>query len=146
MARTVSYSVVPRKNPTDPESAPRYYAQAQAGGDVTIREMAERIQKSCTVTRADTMAVLTALEDTIVEGLQAGEIVRIGDIGSFQIGLSGKGVDVEKEYDVSMIKKARINFRPGIALSGMLTTLAFSKVEKLPKKTEAGKQAEAPKE
>ena len=145
MAKTVTYSVVPRKNPNDPESAPRYYAQAQAGGDVTIREMAERIQKSCTVTRADTMAVLIALEDTIVEGLQAGEIVRIGDIGSFQIGLSGKGVDVEKEYDVSMIKKAKINFRPGIALSGILTTLAFSKVDKLPKKTEAGKQPETPK-
>ena len=28
MAKTVTYSVVPRKNLNDPESAPRHYAQA----------------------------------------------------------------------------------------------------------------------
>ena len=54
----------------------------------------------------------------------------------FQIGVSGKGADSEDKYDVSMINKARINFRPGLALSGMLTALSFSKVNKLPKKEE----------
>ena len=34
---------------------------------VTVREMSERIQRTCTVTRADVAAVLTALEDVIVE-------------------------------------------------------------------------------
>ena len=48
----------------------------------------------------------------------------------------GKGADSEDKYDVSMINKARINFRPGLALSGMLTALSFSKVNKLPKKEE----------
>lgn len=46
-----------------------------------------------------------------------------------------KGYDVQFG-DVSMINKARINFRPGLALSGMLTALSFSKVNKLPKKEE----------
>ena len=44
MARSVTYSVVPRINPTEKSAPPRYYAQAQARGDVSIREMAERIQ------------------------------------------------------------------------------------------------------
>ena len=57
-------------------------------------------------------------------------------LGTFQIGVSGKGADSEDKYDVSMINKARINFRPGLALSGMLTALSFSKVNKLPKKEE----------
>jgi len=88
------------------------------------------------VPRADVAAVLTALEDVIVEALSAGEIVRLADLGTFQIGVSGKGADSEDKYDVSMINKARINFRPGLALSGMLTALSFSKVNKLPKKEE----------
>ena len=137
MARSVTYSVVPRINPRDKEAAPKFYAQAQARGDVNIREMATRIQGSCTVTKADVYAVLVALEDVIVEALQNGEIVRLGELGTFQVSLSGKGAVTSEDYDASFIKKARINFRPGLTLAGMLDSLSFSKVAiKYPKETD----------
>ena len=44
MARSVTYSVVPRRNPSEKNTPPKYYAQPQARGDVSIREMSERIQ------------------------------------------------------------------------------------------------------
>ena len=137
MARSVTYSVVPRINPRDKEAAPKFYAQAQARGDVNIREMATRIQGTCTVTKADVYAVLVALEDVIVEALQNGEIVRLGELGTFQVGLSGKGAVTSEDYDTSLIRKARINFRPGLTLAGMLSSLSFSKVAiKYPKEAD----------
>ena len=137
MARSVTYSVVPRINPRDKEAAPKFYAQAQARGDVNIREMASRIQGTCTVTKADVYAVLVALEDVIVEALQNGEIVRLGELGTFQVGLSGKGAVTSEDYDTSLIRKARINFRPGLTLAGMLSNLSFSKVAiKYPKEAD----------
>ena len=137
MARSVTYSVVPRINPRDKEAAPKFYAQAQARGDVNIREMASRIQGTCTVTKADVYAVLVALEDVIVEALQNGEIVRLGELGTFQVGLSGKGAVTSEDYDTSLIRKARINFRPGLTLAGMLSGLSFSKVAiKYPKEAD----------
>ena len=75
---------------------------------------------------------IVAMEDVIIDALKSGEIIRLGDLGAFQIGLSGKGTLTEEEYDSSLIKKARINFRPGIALSGMLTTLTYARVPKKP--------------
>ena len=129
MARSVTYSVSPRINPRDKEAAPKFYAQAQARGDVSIREMAERIQSTCTVTKADVYAVLVALEDVIVEALQIGEIVRLGELGTFQLSLSGKGAVTEEDYNTSLIKRAKINFRPGLTLAGMLGKLQFSKVD-----------------
>ena len=69
-----------------------------------------------------------------MEALEGGEIVRLADQGTFQIGLSGRGAETEDAYDVSMIRKARINFRPGIALSGILAALKYTKVDKLPGK------------
>ena len=128
MARTVTYSVVPRLNPRDKDASPKYYAQAQASGDVSIREMSERIQQSCTVHKADVHAVLVALEDTMIDALKGGEIVRLGDLGTFQIGISSKGAETEEDYDASLIKKARINFRPGLALTGVLSGLSYKKV------------------
>ena len=145
MARTVTYSVVPRLNPRDKDASPKYYAQAQASGDVSIREMSERIQQSCTVHKADVHAVLVALEDTMIVALKGGEIVRLGDLGTFQIGVSGKGALTEEDYTPSLIQKARINFRPGIALSGILTSLSFSKVsKKAVKKTDENEEEQEP--
>lgn len=141
MARNVTYSVAPRINPRDKEAAPKYYGRVQANGDVNIREMSERIQQACTVHKADVQAVLLALEDTITDALKGGEIVRLGDLGSLQIGISSKGAESEEEYDVSLIKKARINFRPGLALTGILTGLSYKKVAvKTSKTDESGEE------
>ena len=128
MARNVTYSVAPRINPRDKDAAPKYYGRVQANGDVNVREMSERIQQSCTVHKADVQAVLLALEDVITDALKSGEIVRLGDLGTFQIGISSKGAATEEDYDASLIKKARINFRPGLALTGVLTNLSYKKV------------------
>jgi len=128
MARTVTYSVVPRINPREKNDPPKFYAQAQARGDVSIREMAERIQATCTVHKTDVYAVLVALEDVVKEAIQNGEIVRLGELCTLQVSLSGKGTLTEEEYDDSLIKKAKIIFRPGTILAGALETLKYSKV------------------
>ena len=129
MARNVTYSVAPRINPRDKDAAPKYYGRVQANGDVNIREMSERIQQSCTVHKADVQAVLLGLEDGIIDALKNGEIVRLGDLGTFQIGISSKGAATEEDYDVSLIKKKRVNFRPGRVLANALAGLNFTKVD-----------------
>ena len=137
MARSVTYSVVPRINPREKDEAPKFYAQAQARGDINIRDMAERIQASCTVHKSDVYAVLVALEDVVAEAIQNGEIVRLGDLCTLQVSLSGKGALTEEDYTTDLIKRAKINFRPGRVLSSALASLSFSKVDiKYPKKEE----------
>ena len=129
MARNVTYSVSPRINPRDKEAAPKFYGHVQASGDIDIREMSERIQATCTVHKSDVFAVLVALEDVITEALKSGEIVRLGDLGTLQIGISSKGAITEEDFSDALIHKARINFRPGSALMGALTNLTFAKVK-----------------
>ena len=143
MSRSVTYSVVPRVNPRDKDASPKYYAQAQARGDVNIRDMATRIQSTCTVHKSDVYAVLVALEDVVAEAIQNGEIVRLGDLCTLQVSLSGKGALTEEDYNTDLIKRAKIIFRPGKVLSEALSTLTFSKVAiKYPKETE-GENEEA---
>lgn len=116
-------------NPADRESGEvKYYAQSQARGEMGIREISERIHQMCTVTRADVMAVLTGLEEIVSEGLQGGEIVRLGELGSLQLSLSGQGADTEDTYSDSMIEKVRVLFRPGLMMQEAINNLAFEKV------------------
>ena len=140
MARNVTYSVSPRINPRDKDASPKYYGHVQASGDISIREMSERIQATCTVHKSDVFAVLVALEDVITEALKGGEIVRLGDLGTLQIGISSKGAETEEDFSDSLIKKARINFRPGSAIVGVLSNLSYSKVK--PRYSKADKEAE----
>ena len=128
MARNVTYSVSPRINPRDKDASPKYYGHVQASGDINIREMSERIQATCTVHKTDVYAVLVALEDVVKEAIQNGEIVRLGELCTLQVSLSGKGTLTEEEYDDSLIKKAKINFRPGTILADALESLKYSKV------------------
>ena len=141
MARSVTYSVVPRINPHEKDEAPKYYAQAQARGDISLRDMAERIQSTCTVHKSDVYAVLVALEDVVAEAIQNGEIVRLGELCTLQVSLSGKGALTEEDYSTDLIKRAKINFRPGRVLANALSSLSFSKVAiKYPKEEESGNE------
>ena len=142
MARSVTYSVVPRRNPNEKNTPPKYYAQAQARGDVSLREMSERIQATCTVHKTDVYAVLVALEDVIADALQNGEIVRLGDLCTLQVSLSGKGALSEEEYTTDLIKRAKIIFRPGTVLANALASLSFSKVKVKYTKEEASGEGE----
>jgi len=144
MARKVTYSVSPRINPRDKDATPKFYGHVQASGDISLREMAERIQQTCTVHKSDVFAVLVALEDSITDALQNGEIVRLGDLGSLQIGISSKGSLTEEDYDESLITQARINFRPGSALTGILTNLTFQKVKVRTSKADAEEEEVIP--
>lgn len=142
MARSVTYSVVPRRNPSEKGTPPKYYAQAQARGDVSLREMAERIQTSCTVHKSDVYAVLVALEDVVADAIQNGEIVRLGDLCTLQVSLSGKGALSEEEYSTNLIQRAKINFRPGTVLANALASLSYSKVRMKYTKEEASSEGE----
>ena len=142
MARNVTYSVSPRINPRDKEAAPKYYAHVQANGDTNLREMSERIQQTCTVHKSDVFAVLVALEDVIADALQNGEIVRLGELCTLQVSLSGKGAVTEEDHNASLIERAKINFRPGRALAGAISALNFTKVAvKYPKEASEGEDA-----
>ena len=147
MARTVNYTVVPKINPRDRESEAKFYGNVKSSGDINIREMAERIQGSCTVTKADVYAVLVALEDVISESIQKGEIVRLMDIGTFRVGISTKGALTEEEFSEALIKKAHIIFRPGSILQNALAHINFTKVKRVVEpeedENEAGEEPES---
>lgn len=83
-----------------------------------------------------------ALEDAITDALKVGEIVRLGNLGTLQIGIAV----TEKDYSDSLIKKAHINFRPGIALSNILTSLSFKKVAVKSSKADEEEEEEEPEE
>ena len=117
MAMTVSYSVVPRKNPAKKSEPAKYYAQAQASGELDFEELCEAITSRSTCTETDVRAAISGILYEVKRALKAGRIARLGDLGSLQIGLNSEGAASVKEFSGSMIKGAHLIFRPGKTLA-----------------------------
>lgn len=123
----VSFNVIERGNPSDPDAAKKFYASAVTKGKVGIEELTSRIEKISTVSGADIRAVLYAIIDIVPEMLSEGNSVQIGDLGTFRVSVSSEGSDKADEVSSSNVRGARIIFTPGKQFKNMLKTVTFIK-------------------
>ena len=68
----------------------RYHARVVPTGRISTDQLAQEIQKECTLTVSDVKSVLIALADKMAEHLGEGHKVHLKDIGYFQVNLHCK--------------------------------------------------------
>ena len=123
----IKFKVLPRKNPQDMTAPEKFYAAAIGDGEIDLDRLAEKIAYQCTLTEVDCHAVFLSLVHNISQELNDGRIVRLGKLGTFQVGISSEGMVTEEEVNSSVITKTRILFRPGRKLQKVLSDLSFRK-------------------
>ena len=72
----MNYKVIERKDPRNPEAPGKYYGFIVNLSKIGIEEIATRISSSCTVTRHDCLAVLSALQEQIIYALREFGIIK----------------------------------------------------------------------
>jgi predicted histone-like DNA-binding protein len=117
-----------RVNPRDVEAPKKFYVQAVGAGKTDLDRLAYLISNQSTVRKPDCYAVLEALLHNMMDELREGRIIELGNIGNFQIGVSSDAVDTEEEVTSSLVRKAKISFRPAKALRDLLQTVNYKKV------------------
>ena len=124
---SVKFKAVSRKNPQDLTAPEKFYARAIADGEVNLDTLAQMISDQNTVTETDCYAVLISLEKNIIAELAQGRIVKLGRLGTFQVGVSSEGETTAEEVASTSIIKSRINFRPGKRMQIFLKTVTYKK-------------------
>lgn len=110
---SIKYVVRGKINPREKDEAPKYYAISESRGVTDTDQMAEIIAKSSTYMECDVVGVLKAMQQVILESIQCGKIVGLGNLGKFQITLNSKGALTEDDFKGHMIKRANCRFHPG---------------------------------
>ena len=123
----VLYSVVARKNPSNAEAPAKYYAQAKSSGSVSMRQIAKQIAEISTVSTVDTMAVLEAFLQVIPNHIANGNIIRLGEFGSFSLTLKSEGSDTAESVTAANVKGTTLHFRPGKEFQAVLNNITFKK-------------------
>lgn len=109
----------------------KYYAAIVNQNERGIDKITTVVSEGSTVSGADIRAVIYGSMEAVTGFLSDGDIVRLGDFGTFRLSLSSAGEDAPEDVSVASIKGARIIFTPGATFKNMLKTLQFEK-EKQP--------------
>lgn len=125
---SITVKRIQKVNPRNTEAAPLHYLKVVPSGKTGIQELAKNIGNKTAIHPVSTMGVILALSLEIADELREGKSVSLGDLGTFSLSISSKGVPEGKRMSRSDIKTARINFRPGKELKDMLKALDFELV------------------
>jgi len=123
----VKFSVVPRKDPRDQNSEAKYYASVKSNGRADTYAVAKSINSMSTVSSVDTAAVLEAFLNVVPDKLADGNIVELGDFGTFRVSVSSEGAAKAEDVTARNITDVRVLFTPGKRFKQVLDTVQFQK-------------------
>lgn len=90
----------------------KVYGRAVVDGVIDTKEIPRKINKRCTLTEPDIIAVINALETEIGYGLSDGKRVVLDGFGSFKVGLTTTPADSAKKFTSANIKGMHVIFLP----------------------------------
>jgi len=116
-----------RINLQNQAAPPKFYAIVEPSGKTDINEFSALIANKSTVSRPDVYAVILSNLETVMHELSSGRSVHLGKLGSFGISIISDAVDTADAVSATVVKKARVLYRPGPEIKNMLKTLKYEK-------------------
>ena len=123
----VKFNITSHKDPRDQNLQPKYYARVKSSGRADSQAIARRINSMSTVSSVDTAAVLEAFLHVIPDELAAGQIVELGDFGTFRVSISSAGEEKAEDVSAHSITDVRVLFNPGPRFRQALKRVQFQK-------------------
>lgn len=124
---SIYFTPVPKKNNIQADAPVQYYPCAVAKEEIDFDELCNIVSNRCSATRADCYLVITALTDVLKDQLLQGNIVRMGDLGSFRTTLSGLPAETPEKVSRHKIKKCNLVFKPSKNIQKALKEAHFLK-------------------
>lgn len=118
----------------------KWYPRAVAIGTKNLDQLAEEVAYATTGTKADCLAVITALVRVMNNALQDSYNVKLDGLGTFRVGLKGQGSPSLEQFTVAKnIVGYRVGFRPqytvnsatGVRTNSLVNEPTFKKVVSL---------------
>ena len=124
---SVKFNVVERGKPGSPETPKKFYPSIVASGKVSQRDVAKHAAEMSTVSIADTAAVVENFLQIIAQELAKGNIVQLGEFGSFWLRTETEGADEAENVRASQITNVLVRFTPGKEFQQELDAIVFEK-------------------
>jgi predicted histone-like DNA-binding protein len=124
---SVKYNVVEHGNPANPAAPKKFYPSIVSSGRLTARELAVEAASMSTLSSADLAAALEIFLTIIPKELAKGNIVELGDFGSFWLKANADGVETAEAARATQINTLLPRFNPGKEFKKVLATVEYEK-------------------
>lgn len=109
---TIKLKAVTKRNPREPEMAPKYYLSAIHGSQVGVEYLSDQVSKRCTLRKSDVQGVLIALMEVVPEEICKGNIVSLGELGTFYVNVSSYGAENAEDLSVANLRAFKLIHLP----------------------------------
>jgi predicted histone-like DNA-binding protein len=124
---SVKFNIVERGNPANPGAPKKFYPSIQSSGRVSTRELAELASQMSTLSTPDMMAAIESFLAIIPRELAKGNIVELGDFGSFWLRSTSDGAATAEAVRADQITNVMPRFNPGREFKRVIDAITFNK-------------------
>jgi len=124
---SVKFNIVERGNPTNREASKKFYASIQSSGRLSLRQLAAIAADRSTLTEADFIAAVESFLAIIPRELAKGNIVELGDFGTFWLRTTSEGAETSEGVRADQITGVLPRFNPGKQFKQVLNQIKFNK-------------------
>lgn len=126
---SVKFNIVERGNPGNRTAPKKFYPSIQSTGRVSQRKLVETASRETALSTGDMMNAMETILKIIPREMAEGNIVELGDFGTFWLRLETEGAETADQVTAANISGALVRFTPGKLFKQTLETIQFSKSE-----------------
>jgi len=124
----LQYVVAKRVFGFDKTKTEKYVAKSVGSGEVDFDKLCAKVSRIIGVHRKMVDLVAVGLVDIMMEEIDDGKTVVLGEFGRFRPSFKGKSADKEEDVSASNILRKHILFMPGKAFCNMLDNMSVTRM------------------
>jgi predicted histone-like DNA-binding protein len=126
---SIKYKVVKQVFGFDEAKKPRYVVKPVVTGVLTFDRVRSQVMQICGAHRGTVNQVIDGLIDVMINNLEMGHSIQLGEFGTIRPGIRAKAQNREEDATAETVYRRKINFVPGKLLNSFLKGVSISKFE-----------------
>ncbi len=123
----MNYVVTKRVFGFDETKSEKYVVRPVSSGEVSFEKLCTQVSQICGAHRGVVQQVIAGLVDAMINDLDDGKSVRLGEFGIFRPTLRTRAADSPEEANAQLIYRKCIHFTPGGAFKSALDQMAVTR-------------------
>lgn len=125
---SIQYKVVKQIFGFDKSKTPHYLVKPVISGVLPFDKVRSQVTQICGIHRGTVNVVIDGLLDIMVNNLDMGHSIQLGEFGTLRPGIRAKAQATEEEANAETIYCRKINFTPGRLLKNFLRDASINRM------------------
>ena len=125
------YKKMQRVIPGNPTAPKKWYVILKCAGRMTEKQVAQDIADETTLNPKEAEMAIYQLQKVLTRALLNGKTVQLGELGTFQLTVKSRGVELPSEVNFNLIEQVNLQFTPAKKFRLSLQKAKFKSIEAL---------------